>query len=249
MALDEEATSNFLKQVMDIWVNPEIERRSKAGKLPEPFILNSAQIIIYPDGKPNVVRLNKEVKAQLIAVANRSIKVNEVAPLEDMISEIREIMLTDRDDPNAGHVTFVKFNEKWNIAFDFRHNKKRADDRLNIAIQFLSSAKMNHEKELWRPFVDNMFSATELLATAQLLLHADKEYTKRQWHEGTERKYTAFVDMGNYKIDYKNTFLELSKLRKSARYRSDEFRFTKEEATRYLTVLDDMVEFTKKLLK
>jgi hypothetical protein len=50
-----------------------------------------------------------------------------------------------------------------------------------------------------RPAIENLFAAAELLATAQLLLGADSHYTKRQHHTGTINRYTAFIDIGNYK--------------------------------------------------
>jgi len=244
--LDQQASTNFFNHVMELWINPEIEKRVKAGKLPENFVLTSAQVIMYSDGRSNVVRLNKEVKAFLVAVAKRALKVNEEFPLEDGIKEIKNIKLTERDDPNAGHVTFLRFNNEWHIVFDFRYNKKKAKDTTNAANEFLKSAKMNYEQDLWRSFVDNMYSATELLAVAQLLPHADKDYSKRQWHEGTQKRYTSFVDTGNFKIEYKTTLLELRRLRKSARYLSNKFTFTRDEAEKYLKILEDMLDYTDK---
>jgi hypothetical protein len=60
-----------------------------------------------------------------------------------------------------------------------------------------------------RPAIENLFAAAELLATAQLLLGADSHYTKRQHHTGTINRYTAFIDIGNYKVEYKETLVEL----------------------------------------
>jgi len=77
MVLDQEGSTNLFNHIMELWVNPEIERRTKAGKLLEKFLLNAAQVIMYPNGKPTVIRLNKEVKAELVGVASRAIKVKE----------------------------------------------------------------------------------------------------------------------------------------------------------------------------
>lgn len=246
--LDEEANKTFFNHILDLWVRPEMERRAKDNKISQDFVLNSAQVIMYPDGRQTVIRLNDEVKAILIAVARRGIKVNERFPLEDGIKDIREIKLTDRDDPDAGHLTMLLFDGKWYMSFDFRYNKAKAKEFVESARDFLDNAKFSYEKEKWRPFIDNMFSATELLVVAQLLPHADSEYSKKQWHQGTEKRYASMVDIGNFKLEYKNTLLELRKLRKQARYHAAKFVFNKEDAVRYLNILEDMINYTKKTL-
>lgn len=246
--LDEEASTRFFNHVLDMWIRPEMERRIKEGKAPENFEVTAAQVVSYADGRPHFIRLNDEVKAILIGIASRGIKVNEKFVLEDGLKEIKEIQLSNRDDPNAGHVTFLLFRGQWIMSFDFRYNKEKSRARLETAIQFLSAAKNNHEEGLDRPCVDNMYSAIELLATAQLLLYADKEYSKRQHHAGTEKRYIAMADIGNYKIEYKETLLELKNIRKSARYLAKDFQFSSAEADRFMKIIEDMTNYTKRML-
>lgn len=43
--IDLDFMQRTINQTMDIWVNPEIERRRKEGLLPENFKLKMAQVI------------------------------------------------------------------------------------------------------------------------------------------------------------------------------------------------------------
>jgi hypothetical protein len=134
--LDEESAKNLWNHVNEIWINPEIERRKKVGSIPADFRVYAAQIMSFTDGRDNEIRLNEEVKAILIAIASRTLKPNEQFNLEDGISEIKNIELPEDDDPNAGHLTILKFKGKWTLVFDFRYNKKMARERLAAAGQF-----------------------------------------------------------------------------------------------------------------
>jgi len=95
--------------------------------IPADFRVYAAQIMSFTDGRDNEIRLNEEVKAILIAIASRTLKPNEQFNLEDGISEIKNIELPEDDDPNAGHLTILKFKGKWTLVFDFRYNKKRRE--------------------------------------------------------------------------------------------------------------------------
>jgi len=64
MALSQEAGQVLLKQLLDLYVLPEIERRKKEGQLEQNYDLTRAQIIFYGDGRTPVVRLNSEVLAR-----------------------------------------------------------------------------------------------------------------------------------------------------------------------------------------
>jgi len=121
--LDDEVGINLWNHVHEIWICPEIERRRENGVLPKDFGLYAAQILSYTDGRDTEIRLNREVRASLLGVASKTLKPNERFILEDGISEIKDIQLSEDDDPNAGHLTLLKFKGKWILVFDFRYNK------------------------------------------------------------------------------------------------------------------------------
>lgn len=143
----------------------------------------------------------------------------------------------------------MRFKDQWFIDFDFRYNKQKAKERLDAAAEFLKAAKMSREKHLLRPMAENLFAAIELCIVAQLLLQADKDYTKNQHHTGTQNRYTKFIEVGNPKLEYKNTFLQLKDLRKSGRYLQANFSLSSKEADGYVETVSDLMEYTKNLLQ
>src|SRR6185436_18074524 len=116
----EEITRNASKQFMDTFITPEVMRRQESGELPRPLDLRAAQIIFYPDGKKPAIRINSEVKA----IGKMKLKPGIEKDYGDAVYEnelegLEELMLTDEDDPDAGHVTILKLNGTWIMAFDF----------------------------------------------------------------------------------------------------------------------------------
>ena len=207
-----------------------------------------SQIISFTDGRENIVRLNDEVKTEIVGVAGKPLQPDEGFVIDEGLMEINSLKLTEDDDPNAGHLTMMLFKGQWFMAFDFRYNKQKARERLDAAVEFLKASKINREKHLLRPMAENLFAATELSIIAQMLLQADKNYTRNQHHTGTESRYTNFIDIGNPKVEYKDTFLQLKKLRNSGRYLQKEFSLSVEEADKYLETINELVEYTRRLL-
>jgi uncharacterized protein (UPF0332 family) len=246
--LDKEVSERAFKQFLDLWILPEVERRRRAKLIPKNFVLNRAQVLMFADGRGNIVRLNEEVRAVVQAKATRAIRRGE-SVFENDISDIVGLELTDQDDPNAGHFTAILLRGVWVIVWDFRYNKGMARERANAAKEFLEVAKICFEKKLLRACVDNLFSAIELLASAQLLMIPDLKYTKKQTHNYTQTKYNAFVSVGNYKVDYKTALNKLSSLRDKARYLEQSFAINPEELGKYLEIAIDMARTTEKLIQ
>jgi len=248
MSLDEEGAKNLFNSVMNLWIHPEIEKRKKYGKIVDNFILTRAQVILNPKTNSTEVRLNKEVKAIIIGVAKRAIKVNEEFPLEDGLKEIKEIQLTDRDDPDVGHLTMLQFQGNWIIHFDFRYFKTKLKEFLQAAKEFLEISKISLEKKVIRSFVDNLFSCVELLATCQIYNMAGKDFEKKRKHRNIQMKYNSFVKIGNFKPEYKDTLNKLSDLRNNARYLQNKFVLNDEDAKKFLKIVEDMMDYTNKII-
>jgi hypothetical protein len=126
--------------------------------------------LLDPDKNIPEVRLNKEVKA-FATVKLRSGIHKEMAgePIyEHEVNDIQKLTLTDEDSPNSAHVTLIRFREKWIMHFDFRYNKQKARERFDAGKEFYNVAKYCFDAKLLRPFVDALFSATELLVTATM---------------------------------------------------------------------------------
>ena len=188
--MDEEFIQNLMQQVHELWINPEIERRREAGRLPDDCAMD-AQVIMNLDTDAPEVRFNEEVKVLAEAEWAREVEYGEDITEADGES-IRELVLTDHD-PNAGHLTMVLFKGRWIIAFDFRYNATRTAATLNAAREFLDGATFALDQHHMRTFADDLFSATELMAKGMLLMGADKELLKSKKHEIVVRKFNLRV--------------------------------------------------------
>lgn len=242
MDIESSPYERTLQEAMKLWVIPEIERRKKAGTLPSNFNLIFAQVLFSsPFDKSGVkARLNDEVKflARCRCNFNRNIKKGETVYLKD-IEEIEQIELTE-EEKNFAHFTIIKLKDKWVIAFDFRYNKRRARQHIEVARQFIEVARLSSKKKFWNTFVDNLFSAAELLAKSELLL---LPYSKIGKHSAIQYLYGRHANLGNVKVDYKDTLNRLSGLRDSARYLKQSFKLNKDDAPKYLQTVEEMLAY------
>jgi hypothetical protein len=247
MSFDQETAGNLFNHVMEIWVNPEIERRKRENAIPKDYEIDRIQVIVKPNDVPSV-RFNEEVKIIAIARFKPGVKKNIIGePVHyDEIKQIIKLEMTEDDDPNYGHLTMVLFQKGWMIGFDFRTNKKLAHDRYTVGIDFLRAAEILLEKYLLRPFVDVLFSAVELFVTAQLFVMAEQKYIVKPRHPSTSLKYNQFINLGNYKSDFKELFNKLNGLRDKARYLKGEPNLSVETAKIMLQTAQELSDYTKK---
>lgn len=247
--LGEDGVQNTFNNIMSLWILPEIESRKKDGRLSEQFTLNRAQVVFDPDKKERIVRLNDEV----LAIAKAKLKAGTKKAYNDPVYEseiggIISISLTDRDSPDASHVTFLHFKNAWIMHMDFRQHKGKAKERYESALQFLKAATLSFENKLERPFIDNLFSAVELLATSQLLCMSESEYVKKQSHPSTNMKYNFYVKIGNAKPEFATVLNKLWSLTDPARYCNSALTFDWKDGEKYLQTAEEMVAHTRKFI-
>jgi uncharacterized protein (UPF0332 family) len=247
---DKKMYEKAFQQFMDLFITPEVQRRQEAGELPKPLDLRAAQIIFYPDGRKPHVRINAEVKAigKMKLKPGISKKVGE--PIYDYELEgLEEIHLLEEDAPDCGHATLMRIGNSWTLVFDFHYNKILSKKHIQTAQQFLEAAEFSLQAKNWAPLVDNLFSASELVAKATLLSIPDPEFRKKASHKSIHIKYNRFADLGNVKVDYKTTFNKLSGLRDRARYLKGDFSISEEEARGFLDTIKNMLEDSKRIIK
>jgi len=201
--MDSEMAERVIEQAYDFWIGPEIERRRAAGQLPDGFALHGAQVILGMDEGPPEVRLNDEVKAVAEVIAARAIAKGEQVTEND-IAGYTDILLTDAD-PDAGHIAIVAHKGHWALAFDFRRNASRISEHSDVSREFLHTATWARERGYIRPFVDKLFSATELMAKGMLIWQPDRSLLESKTHSylkvrfNLERKHhnvdARFVDL------------------------------------------------------
>ena len=238
--VDEEFIQNLMQQVHDLWINPEIERRRGMRRLPDDFAIRRAQVIMNLDADALEVRFNEEVKVLAEAEWAREVEYGEDVTEAD-VEHIRNLTLTDHD-PNAGHLTMVLFKGRWIIAFDFRYNATRVAATLNAAREFLDGATFALDQRHMRPFADNVFSATELMAKGMLLMGADKDLLKNKSHTIISRRFNLSGKWGHIDPRYVKLLNRLQDLRGSARYLDKDFTLSTEEASDMLGTAEDMFE-------
>lgn len=239
LALDNEIATRVMQQAFDLWINPEIERRRAAGRLPEDFALYAAQVVMDLDSELPQVRLNGEVKAVMSAPASRPVELGEeLSPAE--FGPIESIELTDAD-PNAAHLTMICHHGVWALVFDFRYNAARVTQVLRVAREFLDTAGFALEKGYLRAFVDNVFSAVELLAKGRLLLLPDRSILQGKRHSLVQGRYNWFGGkLGNVDPRYVRLLNQLERLRTPARYPPSTFALTAETGKELLAVAEHM---------
>jgi uncharacterized protein (UPF0332 family) len=237
-----EFKDNLYNQVFDIWANPEIERRKRAGSIPQNFVPWAIQIIMDMDGTEQV-RLNEEVQGALRRRPNSDIPDSgtiNIAEFHTIVSEIEGFELTDKDPPNAGHITLIRHLRGFFIAFDLRYNAERIGEHILAAREYLDMATMALDKRIIRPFIANLHIATELSAKALLLTHPDKELLKSKKHNMTQGKYNLYAKQGNTEQRFAQLLNRLADLRNPARYPSGRFQIDENEAGEMLNTAEDM---------
>ena len=220
--------SNFLKQAFELWINPEIKVRQSEGKIPNDFILSSAQVILSPTEKP-VVRLNDEIKAIVKAKINRAIKKGESISQND-VEYIESIKLTE-EEVDYGHITIIRLKDSWAISFSFIYDSSKTKSFLGIANNYLESAENDFAKGNYRPMVESLSIAAENIAKARIYQHPDDEIRKAKTHGVIRSKVNIYAKASNIiSLDFKDTFNKLLALRDKARYSINFIELKKDEA-------------------
>jgi uncharacterized protein (UPF0332 family) len=196
------------------------------------------------------MRLNEEVIAKLICKFKSGIRKQVIGEpvFWKEIDDILDIKLSEHDNPDLAHITMVLFRKGWKIVFDLRNNKRKAKQLFDTAEEFLNSAKRALEDGSLRVFSDNLFSAAELFITSQLFVMTEYEYVRKPTHAWTQKKYNDFINIGNYKEEYKKILNKLSGLRNHARYHKQSFKLNLEDAKVMLEVVDDLGEHTRRVI-
>jgi hypothetical protein len=218
----------FLRDLFDIFINPEISRRRAARLLPEAFQLHQAQVIMNVDA-PRVIRLNDEVRALMKVKVAPGPGVQKGAQVYwDEIDNIEDFQLTE-EDPNAGHATMIRVQNQWLVFFDFRYNAQRVAEVLDAADQFM--AMCDHALALGhpRPFMENLFAVAELTAKAKLLMFPDERVVTSKSHAHIRSKINRESQLGNIDAEFVRVLNELDRKRGTARYVGDRLTLTADE--------------------
>lgn len=238
----QEFADNLYDQTFQIWANPEIARRQKLGSLSEEFSPWAVQVLMDPDG-PESIRFNEEVQGVFrTRPDSRQAKsgIIQIAEFHSVVEELAGFELTEKDPPNAAHITLIRHLRGFFIAFDFRYNAARVQEHILAAREFLDVARVAMESSQHRAFIANLHIATELSAKAQLLMHPDKTLLESKKHTHTQSKYNLYAKQGNTEQRFASLLNRLAGLRNPARYPSGSFQVELAEAQDMLDTAEEM---------
>jgi hypothetical protein len=231
----DEFTSTLINHVIEIWVEPELQRR---GLMLSEFELRKVFVEIEPGSGPRVL-LNDEVEFEATFVAKRPIEVGEAITLDDieLLTELHPVSVG----PNSGWLAIARLGSRLVISFDFRYNKARSTALLNRAREFLSTAK-------GAPIavaLDLAFSAAELAVQSQMTtLQSDTRD-----HKGRARWLAEWAHNANAPQEHAHLLYNLADLRGKARYGDGELRTRPERLRSILKTVESMIESASKLIE
>jgi len=243
--LDPEFGRAVLENFLEVFVTPEIARRQADGRLPTPVALSSAQVIMYPDGRPNLIRVNDEVRAiaRVKPLVPRAISPGDPV-YESEIASVEGLSLPPEEDRDAGHFTAVRLRSHWYVSFDFRYNKGRIQEHLAAASEFLASARSAIRRKHYRAMAEALFAASELSAKS-LLLSTAQLRPGRSSRKSVHGSFNVFARSGNLREEQRSVFNALSDRRPAFRYLERDFAITREEARHWLKSVALLLEYVQ----
>jgi len=182
--------------------------------LTEPVNLFALQQLQEPD-QPPIVRINGEVRGVPLIKVDRPIEAGGQVLLSDLKNLVSfDVEVSEID---CGHFTAFWTGDSWVYAFDFRNGRGKAAEHLKCALEFLDTAEAAAKLGNIRPSIDNLFSASELVAKARLILHSQK--TARTKSHGTVKsELNRWGKLGNVDGDFVRVYNKYYGLRNPARY-------------------------------
>jgi|ERR1700722_10042408 hypothetical protein len=205
-----------LLQMFKLFVEPELKRRLLSGALSASYEPKAVQVL-FPEGKPPEVRLDKEVNFTVRAAAPRKFKDDEPISLSEIAPFVNATQL-EVADANAGHFTAILLKDGgWLMFFDFRRNRLKGSKLVELAGQYCTAAADALQRQHYGPAIDNLFSACELAAKARLITSAGMNSTSKS-HGQIRSGINLGSKLGNVDREFVDMFNQLSRDREAARY-------------------------------
>lgn len=225
-------------------VRPELERRRAEGTWPDGEQVYRFQVL-FPDGEPPQVRLNRDVGGTVLAKATRAIAVGEEVVIDDFSAVTS---YTPREgDVGIPHVTAFQHRYGWSVVFEFAGGHPDRFEFLQRAKEFLDTARHALGEERLGAFFDNALSACELLAKTELLSCRPtiEIVLNSRKHAAIATAYNLWANLENTDKRYARLLDRLHARRPAARYLQGTQPIRRSEAEEVIEVLTDMYEHVK----
>jgi uncharacterized protein (UPF0332 family) len=229
-----------MEQAFELWINPEIERRQREGRLEKPVELCAAQVVFNADSGVEV-RINSEVRGRAQVRVNRPIQAGDAIAIGD-IAQIVDLELIEGD-ANSAHITLIRSGvDMWTITFDARYNRSIAKAMAAVAGEYIAVARYALERGFYRGLVDNLYSAVELAAKGRLILIPNPKMLESKTHGYIVTHFNLFGGkLGNAPESHVKLLNTLSERRGPAKYKMQPFAMAPAEAQDLLREGEEMV--------
>ena len=237
---DQDFANTVLNNFMGLFFVPEINQRKTLGLITEEFCLLKAQAIIFPNGSPTLIRINDEVQAEIVLKPGVDSTADSFSP---SANEVITFKLCEPELMNCGHVTLIYLNEGYKLTFDFQYNSQICKDHLKVAEQFLNTSLYALENSYTFSFIDNSFSAIELLAKTNLLLEANQNVVGKTNHNTIKQAFNNRLRDSelDFEVAQRTVFNRLSDIRSRARYLNGELSIELNELTSIYNTIKEML--------
>lgn len=184
--MNEEAVQNFIKQIHDLWVVPEISRRNFTDQI------YGILIIFKPGGTEILFNGETRLRIEINQSVGGKLKVGAPVTVEEFAKhKIKNIKVPEDIFNNYGFIAAVTINNQWTIYFNFAPNKKEAGEKIELAEEFIKAAESVTNKKVK---LYNLFQALEQAIHSTLLTHPvhEKKVKKNKSHGSIK----AMVNIG-----------------------------------------------------
>ena len=162
-------------QAMLLYVIPEVRKRIE-GKNIKKYVLKYAQIIFHDDQRnPLEIRLNEEceIGATLTFDDPQNVKKGQELSLKDIQDRkgtFAEFHLPEHFQDSA-HISIAVLAGQPYISCNGIYNSNKIRELLATSDEYIKTAILAKGEKMWKAFIDNSFSACELLAKATLMTY------------------------------------------------------------------------------
>lgn len=231
---EQEFGVNVLENFFVTWVEPELARR----RLPADRSFVWAAVVELLPGGGSKTTLNSEAK--IAAKAAPSAGIAPGTPLTEQNIESLESFQPAGVGADSGWIVYVVFAGAPYLAFDFRYNKSRVGELLDLADDYITTARASHATAV-RPAIDNLYSAAELTVQAQML----GESQKTTFHRVRAEWLKNAADMANVPPTHNDVLDRLHGQRAAARYADGPLHMTVTDVAEALEAVTQMIDFAR----
>lgn len=210
--ISDESKFFLAREILDDIVYPEILLRNQDNTLPSNFRLEKAHILMFDNEYRNKILLNEEVGFFANAILTNDISDERNLIEANDVKEILGLYPYENISTDAAHILLLRLGPKWYLSLNLVYNKKNAQLKVENARDYLNTAKYNLSNQIWTPFVDLLFTATELAIRSILSLIHLWEFTNEHNYDITVTRLKQSVENGNVPDIFLDHFVEMKKL-------------------------------------